>query len=90
MSPVTSSGVVRLVPSQPSAREQMADVVELGRAAASGDASAVERLAVLAGLLAHRITTDRATAVVSDREAESIATPAAVATIATTIRRYAA
>ncbi len=80
-SPLSALGVFRLVPSRPPAREQMAAVVELALAAASGDASALERLLVLDDLLAHRITTDRATAAVSDREAESIATPAAVATI---------
>lgn len=81
MTAVPGAGVVRLVPARPPAREQMADVVALGIAAAAGDKLALERLLVLADLLAHRIDTDRAAAAGTDREAVTTATTAAVATI---------
>lgn len=81
MTAVPALGVVRLVPSQPSVREQMADVVALGIASGAGDELALERLLVLADLLAHRIDQDRATSAPSDREAVADVTRAGVATI---------
>lgn len=79
--PVATSGVVGLVPTRPHVARQVQAVLAIASAAATGDPTAVEQLAVIDALLAIRATAD-----ISDREAEDgPASPrhtSAVATIA--------
>lgn len=65
MTTVPSSGVVRLVPTRPHVARQVQAVLAIARAAADGDPSAIEQLAVIDVLLGIRATAD-----ISDREAE--------------------